>query len=63
MKVDMSPGAISTRLNKLAKLTDLKRERRLYAKIDMSPAAVSLRLRKVSQLTSLCLRLSRHSLP
>ncbi len=60
MKLEMSPDAISARLRKLAKLSDVHKSRRLDTKIDMSPSAVSRRLRTVSSLTSLCLRLGRH---
>jgi hypothetical protein len=63
MTPDMAPSAISARLRAVARLSDLRVERRLDTKIDMRPSSVSRRLRTVGALTSLCLRLGEHRIP
>jgi len=55
MSADMSPAAVSARLREVARLSDLRAERRLATKVDMRPEAVSARLRQVQQLRALCL--------
>lgn len=59
MSVDVSPAAVTTRVRAASAMTDLRTERRLFAKIDLSPAAVTRRLRTVSRLRDLCLYLGR----
>lgn len=64
MTSEMSPAAVSARLRAVARLSDLRAERRLDTKLDMRPAAITRRLRTVGSLTALCLKLGRHrSLP
>jgi hypothetical protein len=54
MRVDMSPAAITARLQRVSDLADLRPERRLDHKIDMSPQAITDRLRRVDELNRLC---------
>ena len=55
--VDMSPQAVTRRLEEAS---DLHAEQRLQRKpIDMSPMAVTRRIRKVSELRALCVALGR----
>lgn len=54
---DMSPSAITERLRRASKLTDLSAERRLEAKLDMSPSGITARLREASELLALCRKL------
>ena len=53
--VDMSPAAVTRRLQEVSGLRDLRRQRRRQP--DMSAVAVTARLRQVSQLRDLCLAL------
>jgi hypothetical protein len=57
--VDYSPAAVTQRLQSMSALSDLRSERRLWAKIDYSPAAVTARLRQQSMLRRACLRFRR----
>jgi hypothetical protein len=59
MSVDMSPAAITARLQRAAALADLRSEHRLSAKIDMSPAGITRRLREVEMLRRTCVALAR----
>jgi hypothetical protein len=54
--IDMSEGAISSRLRSASSKSDLAPERRLDAKLDLSPSGVERRLREASDLLSLCER-------
>ena len=54
-----SPQVVTERLRKVARLSDLAPERRLYAKLDMSAAGVTRRLRTASELRDLCSQLRR----
>jgi hypothetical protein len=55
--IDYSPTAVTSRLRKVGRLSDLRTENRLAAKVDMSPAALGRRLRAVSMLRRDCLTL------
>lgn len=58
MSVDMSPEAVSARLDQASRLSgDLSPDRRLDTKIDMSPAGISRRLREASDLLEVCRKL------
>jgi hypothetical protein len=54
---DMSPAAVSRRLELAAALSDLSVARALEGKVSLQAAAVSARLRTVAQLRKLGLRL------
>jgi hypothetical protein len=56
--LDMSPRAISERLEAASEASDLSPGNRLDAKLDMSPAGVTARLREASDLYDLCLQLA-----
>ncbi len=57
MTVDMSPGAVTARLMRLAELSPLALPHR--SSLDMSPEAVEQRLREVGQLHAFYLKLQR----
>ena len=50
---------VEPRLRALARLTDLRSDRRLATKVDMSARGVTRRLRRLSTLRSCCLRWRR----
>lgn len=56
--VDMSPRAISNRLEAVNRMSDLSPEKRLDAKLDMSCDGVTRRLREASDLYAMCLQLA-----
>ncbi len=56
--VDMSPRAISDRLEAVNALSDLSPDKRLDAKLDMSSAGIAGRLREASDLYAACLQLA-----
>ena len=53
--VDMSPEAVTGRLQEISRLSDLRTSQRLVTKVDMSPEAVTRRLRRQSELRRTCL--------
>ncbi len=59
MTVDMSPEAVSRRLEALSRLADLGPGRRLAGKVDMSPGAVTRRLELQARLRAACLAWGR----
>ena len=60
MSVDMSAGAIDTRLRRASELASpLLPETRLATKIDLSGAGVASRIREASDLLDLCRELAR----
>ena len=56
--LDMSPRAISERLEAASDASDLSPETRLDAKLDMSRSGVTARLREASDLYDACLQLA-----
>lgn len=50
---------LEARLRALARLADLRADRRLATKVDMSARGVTRRLRRLSALRSCCLRWGR----
>lgn len=59
MSVDMSPDAISRRLEMVSEQATLRPDDRLHAKLDMSPEGVRRRLERVVELNRLCAALER----
>jgi hypothetical protein len=57
MKVDLSPEAIADRIRTVSERSDLRAERRVFAKVDMSGEAVARRIRAASEMLGLCRRL------
>jgi len=55
-RVDMSPPAVTERLQAMSRMSDLSPENRLAAKVDMSSAAVTRRLCLQSRLRASCLK-------
>jgi hypothetical protein len=59
MTVDMSPSAISARLEEVSRQADLDPKRRLDSKIQYSGSDISRRLREVDALRDVCDMLGR----
>jgi hypothetical protein len=57
--LDMSPGAVTRRLQEVAALADLEPKRRFESKLDLTSAGITRRLRRVAELRRLCLALGR----
>lgn len=59
MAPDMSPAAVSARLELVGRMSDLDPRRRLATKVSMAPEDVSRRLARAAELRELCLSLRR----